>query len=209
MDYKCWRKTIETRDKAHRCKSWKSLCALVQRRKRSSKRGFVKSRLNSNQNTKEWWTTLNSLTNKNKAAGPSEKHVINDQILSTEEFCSSLNDYYISVGGEPQQNVTMNSIVDIDVPLQHFSIGEIKLLMRKIDPSKSTSTDDFPTWLSKDCIEDVCIPLHNIINCMLTTGEYPYCWKKAQVTTNPKCSIGIIAQAYCCITLEKKQSKLL
>ena len=30
--------------------------------------------------------------------------------------CSSLKDYYISVGGEPQQHVTMNSIVDIDYP---------------------------------------------------------------------------------------------
>ena len=183
-------KTIEARDKAHRkkCKSWKVLRALVQRRIRSSKRSFIKSRLNSNQNTKEWWTTLNSITNKNKTAGPSEKHVINDKILSTEEFCSALNDYYISVGGEPRQNVKMNSINDIDVPLQHFSIGEIKLLMRKLDPSKCTSTDDFPTWLSKDCIEDVCIPMHNIINCMLTSGEYPDRWKRAQVTPTPKCS---------------------
>jgi hypothetical protein len=35
--------------------------------------------------------------------------------------------------------------------------------MRKLDISKATSNEDFPTWIYKEDIEDIVIPLHNII----------------------------------------------
>ena len=67
-----------------------------------------------------------------------------------------------------------------------LSIGEVKMLMRTLNTSKATSTEDFPTWVSKEAIEDVSIPLHDIINRSLDTGTFPDMWKRAQVVPVPK-----------------------
>ena len=32
----------------------------------------------------------------------------------------------------------------------------------------------------------MCIPVHDILNCMFLTGEYPDFWKRAQITPIPK-----------------------
>ena len=182
-------KTMKARDKAYRKKSktHKFLKALVQRRLRSSKREFLRTRLNNNQNTKEWWATLNNITNKYQKQPAAEKHMVNNEFISTQDFAEKINKYFISVGGEPmsgnEQNISSNS-----PPLDQLSIGEVKLLMSKLDPSKSTSSEDYPTWVSKDCIEDICIPLHSILNTMLSSGEYPNMWKMSQITPIQKCS---------------------
>ena len=58
--------------------------------------------------------------------------------------------------------------------------------MNQLDTSKATSQEDFPTWLSKDGKEDICVPMQNIINSTLTSGHYPDHWKRAQITPIPK-----------------------
>ena len=73
-------------------------------------------------------------------------------------------------------------------PLDHLSLGEIKLLLNKLNTRKSTSTEDFPTWVSAEASEDICVPLQDIINTMLTTSEFPCKWKRAQIKPVPKIS---------------------
>ena len=59
-------------------------------------------------------------------------------------------------------------------------------MLSTLDPAKATSSDDFPTWVSKEGREDLCIPIHDIINTMLADGEYPDLWKQAQIVPIPK-----------------------
>ena len=98
-------KTVRARDKARKkqSKSYKLLRAIMQRRIRSSKRAFIRERLNSNRNTKEWWDTIKSVTKKQKIPAAVEKHTINGKLISSTELCHSLNEYYVCVGGEPIQ----------------------------------------------------------------------------------------------------------
>ena len=53
--------------------------------------------------------------------------------------------------------------------------------MRKLDISKATNCEDFPAWVSKEACEDLCLPLTDIINCILQTNSYPKLWKKAEI----------------------------
>ena len=76
------------------------LRALVQRKIRSTKRSFINDELNSKQNTKEWWRTLNRLTKKATHTNASNKQLINGEFLTTQEVADRLNSYYISVGGD-------------------------------------------------------------------------------------------------------------
>ena len=182
-------KTSRAKNKAYNNdhKSWKALNALSQRMLRSSKRKFVSEHLNKDQNTKQWWETLNQLTHKTSNQNNNNRLLIDGEFLTTQDFTNNINDYYLTVGGEaiPQNDLEIRSLHDSH-PLDLLSIGEVKRLIRKLDTTKSTSSEDFPTWLSKECCEDICIPIHDIINCMLSTGRYPTLWKRAQVAPQPK-----------------------
>ena len=97
-------KFLHDRDKAHRngSKSWKILRATVQRRVRGAKRSYVRNKLNSQQNTREWWNTLKSITHPNKHSTSSSTPVVNNgQPMTSQAFCDNINLYYANVGGEP------------------------------------------------------------------------------------------------------------
>ena len=59
-------------------------------------------------------------------------------------------------------------------------------MMEKLDNSKASSREDFPTWLSQGGCEDLCIPIHDIVNTMQLTGNFPNFGKGAQITPLPK-----------------------
>jgi hypothetical protein len=179
-------KLIGARDKAYKngLPTWKTLRALTQRRIRTCKRAFIENKLNSNQNTKEWWATLKSITKPTTKADTSLP-IIENRPLSFQKFCNNINTYYVSVGGEPLNNVK-NITMSGHQPLQHLSIGETKRLLSRLDPTKATSGEDYPTWVSLEGREDVSIPLCDILNEMLTSLEYPNMWKRAQVNPIPK-----------------------
>jgi hypothetical protein len=188
------RKLIKARDKAYTkgCSSYKFLRALTQKVIRSSKRQFVRNQLNNTNRTKEWWKLIKALTNPNKAKPVTQYTIINGERLTNEQLSRNLNSYYKSVGGEaiaidtdfyPAANVP---------PLQPINIGEVKHLLNQLDTTKATSTDDFPTWISKEGFEDICIPVHDILNCMLSTCQYPNLWKKAQISPIPKISLPTV-----------------
>ena len=105
--------------------------------------------------------------------------------MTVPSFCDKLNNYYSTVGGEPLPLPSKAGLQSAQ-ELEHLSIGEIKHLMNKLDVGKSTSTEDFPTWVSVEGKEDICLPLHNIINSMLDTSEFPNMWKRAQIRPIPK-----------------------
>lgn len=61
-------------------------------------------------------------------------------------------------------------------------------MLSKLDTTKATSVEDFPTWLSLDAKDDICVPVCDIINTMLITTEFPDMWKRAQINPIPKVS---------------------
>ena len=95
---------------------------------------------------------------------------------------TNLNSYYRDVGGEAVNSEYTSSSPEQQTPLDLLSLGDVKHLINQLDTSKATSQEDFPTWLSKDGEEDICVPMQDIINTMLTTGQYPDHWKQAQIT---------------------------
>ena len=53
----------------------------------------------------------------------------------------------VGVGGEPIQKVSHAPAVEDFQTLQFLSIGEVKLSMKQLDVTKSTSSDDFLIWV--------------------------------------------------------------
>lgn len=92
--------------------------------------------------------------------------VIEDMRQSSQQLSGNLNQYYRSVGGDPvggESGSTRTPAVP-RIPLQTPSLGEIKNLLSQLDTTQAISHEDFPTWLSTGGREDVCVPLHDIID---------------------------------------------
>jgi hypothetical protein len=183
-------KLIKARDRAYKkgCKSFKALKTITQRKIRTDKRKFIHNKLNSNLNSKQWWSTLKSII---QPSGSSQKMsrqiVIEGQNLTPAEFCTQLNEHFAKVGGQSiHRNGLPPNCQEHQKSLDEVSLGEIKLMLSKLNTTKATSDEDFPTWISLDGREDMCIPLHDIINCMLVHREFPNKWKRAQICPIPK-----------------------
>ena len=184
-------KSIRARERAYgkNCSSWKVLRTITQRMIRKSKRRFVANKVNNNSDAKTWWKYIKKLTNKvKKSTITSNTTHLNGNNIGPTELCNQLNDYFASVGGEP-----------VDAPLgtrsgnntqcqslESVSIGYVKLLLKRIDVTKATSTEDYPSWISKEGCEDLCIPIHDIVNSILLHKTYPTMWKRAEITPVPK-----------------------
>ena len=182
-------KLISARQEAYErgCPSYKFLRAMVQKAIRSSKRKFIQEQLNSEKDAKAWWNTVRQVTNNATKSAKFHQHtIINGERLDKTQLANNLNSYYKSVGGDVIASEPVVAVNVLHSQLHHLSIGEVKHMLCKLDPSKATSTEDFPVWISKDGCEDICIPLHNIINTMLADCEYPDLWKRAQITPAPK-----------------------
>ena len=59
-------------------------------------------------------------------------------------------------------------------------------MLGNIDPSKATSKQDFPSWVTKYGSSDLCVPVCHIFNTMLRTKRYPKLWKNADILPIPK-----------------------
>ena len=119
---------------------------------------------------------MRQITNNQTKPKVQEYAVVNGERQDNKQLCENLNNYYQSVGGEAVQQSG-----DVErgrrVPLDQLSLGEIKHLINTLDTSKATSQEDFPTWLSKEGKEDICVPFQDIINCMLVSGKFPDFYK--------------------------------
>ena len=169
-----------------RSKSWKFLSKLCQKMLRKRIRGYFQTKQQNASSSHAWWTVIKEMEGNCQDQQPNF-HLIDDTWVTTEKLVTILNKHFVRVGGDRD---AANRPETLFQPLCELSIGEVKQLINKLDTSKSTNSDDFPTWVSKSAVEDICVPVTDIINCMLKTNQYPQIWKHAEIrplkkTKNP------------------------
>ena len=62
----------------------------------------------------------------------------------------------------------------------------VKAELTQINTRKATTSDDYPSWVTKEFAEFLCEPLTDIINTMFKQQKYPDVWKYAEVIPVPK-----------------------
>ena len=149
-------------------------------------RGYFHTKQQQASSSQAWWKVIKEMEGKFQDR-TSKFHLIDDTWVTTDKLVEILNEYFVKVGGERDLQSKPETQCQ---PLCETSIGEVKQLLRKLDTSKSTNSEDFPTWVSRSAIEDICIPVTDIINCMLRSNLYPHMWKRAEIkplkkTKNP------------------------
>ena len=174
------RKTLKARDKAYKkgCPSYKFLRSLATKMIRTQKQRYVRYQLNECTESKTWWKNIKKLETQSGDSNRS-KYFIDSKWMECDQLAHNLNEYFISVGGS--ETHPSPTIPNTSAGPRALSIGEVKMMLGKLDPTKATSSDDFPTWISQELKEDMCIPVHDIVNSILKTGHYPQFWKIAQI----------------------------
>ncbi len=61
-------------------------------------------------------------------------------------------------------------------------LQEVRKCLRKIDPNKSTGSDDISPRVLKECSDQSEYPITLLFNESLAQGRLPGAWKKANVT---------------------------
>lgn len=166
------------------CPSAKFFGRLLKRHIRKSKRKWICDKLLEKE-PKSLWTVINCLRKTNK---PSHKvgYTIHGEYLSNMEMAEKLNTYFSTIGGEPTHTT---SVPEIKSDTLKVTPGQVKAWLMSINTKKATCTDDFPSWVSKMCANDLCVPLTDIFNNCFKSGIYPDIWKQAEIVPLQKCNV--------------------
>jgi hypothetical protein len=150
-------KLIKARDRAFRSnsKSWKFLSKLTKKMLRKRKVEHVQSTLNRATSSKCWWRELKSMEGKSQRANRNSFHLLEEQWMPTEQLADKLNRHFAMVGGSRQP---LDTHLDPSHSLDHVSIGQVKSILKAIDTRKANTSEDFPSWVTKLCHEDICEP---------------------------------------------------
>lgn len=66
------------------------------------------------------------------------------------------------------------------------SIGQVKTILKQLNPKKATGSDKIPAWFLKRYCEELAPVVHNIIYASIVQCKYPTAYKHALVTPIPK-----------------------
>ena len=111
-----------------------------------------------------WWQEISSLEGKT-AKPPAEYHVIDGEWMTKPEMLEAPNKYFSSADGvRADEQSTCAKLPNSFMPTNYC---EVKTMFRKLNTRKASYSEDLPTWVSKECAEDLCVPITNIVNKML------------------------------------------
>jgi hypothetical protein len=163
-----------------------------------------------NTNPKKFW----SFTRRNqKNAGMPKSMKWNNEVADTSAGKADLfNRFFSSVFTVTPQNLaypTIEVIEDPQLSTAHAEENDILRLLKLVDASKSTGSDNLPPMILKQCAEQLAPSLTAIINTSLNQGKVPKLWKLAVVSPIHKKGPRSLVANYRPISLLPVASKLM
>lgn len=132
--------------------------------------------------SKNWWMNVKDLIGESPQVSFCPLISMNNRWLNMTQFVNELNSYYLS-----DHDSYIPDFPDMHVPetvASCYQTNEMAVyaLLSKLNTSKSTNTEDFPTWVSKNNAHLITQPMTDIINTVLKSGQFPRLWKRAEIT---------------------------
>ena len=179
------RKLSRAKKRAHRKNkpTWKAISKLLSIKLKEQLATQTSDNVNNVvRGSKNWWKNVKDLIGESPQVSSCPLISINDRWLNMLQFVNDLNSYYLAdhesyIPDFPDMHVT-----DTVSSLYQTNEMAVFALLSKLDTSKSTSTEDFPTWVSKNNAHLITQPMTNIINTVLKSGHFPRLWKRAEIT---------------------------
>lgn len=89
------------------------------------------------------------------------------------------------------------------------TLSEVKLLLKKVKPKKSSRKNGTPAWILKEAAEDLTVVMTDLINACLQQSIFPAIWKLGDITTVDKVNGATSKSHFRPITLFDSSSKIL
>ena len=139
---------------------------------------------NSTKGSRAWWQSVKSVTGEKRSDNSQPYQFIDNTWLNCDDFCDKLNNYYVNIAGDVE--FSLPNLPSLTEQITTVGVWEVYDMLKKIDTKKSTHSDDYPSWVSRNNAELLAEPIADIINSILSTSIYPTIWKKAEVSPLPK-----------------------
>ena len=160
---------------------------------RKSKKDYYKKNFDDNiSNLKNTWKGIKDILNQKKASQISQINHNNVDITNPSEIANTFNNFFVNVGpncekkillpksykkpisymGKPNPNILL---------LNPTTPDEINIIIKNLDPNKSSGPSIIPTKLLKMANPILCRQISLIINTSFTTGTFPDSAKIANV----------------------------
>ncbi|XP_035664579.1 uncharacterized protein LOC118408068 [Branchiostoma floridae] len=162
---------------------WKSLRNNVQTSIRHAKnwhyRNFIQTL--KQEDPRKWWGAVNRELG--RAQERSNSTTIED--VPDHEVAEVLNQYFSSAWC-PGTSLHLFPLQCPTPCVDLCSIGEVKTLLKGLNPHKASDPDDLPTWTLKHYADDLAPVITHLFNASYEEGVVPSIWKAANVVPVPK-----------------------
>ena len=142
-------------------------------------------------NQSKWYKCIYSLLNVENTARTQSLHSSENTDLS--ELAENLQRAFIKPWSDRYRNVA-SEIPEEIYPLKNNkpllpSIGQVKAVLKHLNPRRATGIDKIPVWVLKQYREDLAPVVHDIVCRSISQCYYHSLYKHALISPVPKCII--------------------
>ena len=194
---------------------------------KKSKKAFYNNAIKNHKNTSDIWKTLKTIKNSDycnykESHLPKTLQIEDTCIDGKENILNGLNEYFINISNivnktdivnENENFTKLEKYANEKLSHRTFDIElitplDVKLIIDKLDSSKSTGLDGFGPKLIKNCGDCITPAISKIINTSITHGSFPHALKEAYVIPIFKGGVKSIPGNYRPISILNTISKI-
>jgi len=168
---------------------WKKLRNHVQTLIRKQKRFYYNRCIGSlkKQNPRDWWNFVNNELGRTQRS----KRKVTLTNIPEKQVADHLNNFF----GEAMSvsnTFALFPLPPTDDSYDLCSIGQVKTLLKNLNPRQACGPDGVPNWVLSQFCEDLSPVICHLMNTSYNTGIMPSAWKTANIcpvpkTTHPTC----------------------
>ena len=159
---------------------------------KAAKRKYFSENLETSaKNQRKTWKLLNELLSKQPSKSAVAEIKLVDKVLgAAPDIAEALNTHFTNVGANLARGIPSTSVdplsylidTESSFSFQKITANDVANLISKLDTKKATGLDNIPGKFLKMAGDIVAPSLSAIFNQSMSTGIFPFDWKKARVT---------------------------
>ncbi len=160
----------------------KELDASIKRVLKKEKERLLRNKMKSSSPT-TFWSVVNGLLGKGAPSDVYPLKMANEEVMPDDDIAQAFADFFKNkVDALAARNPIVDEPVDFSyVRIEPFSENEIRKAISTFKPKKSTSPDEIPMLVVKNCIDVLIAPIQHLFSLITEVGRIPKVWKTARL----------------------------
>ena len=185
----------------------------INNRKKNEEKMFKSEKMKENINSAEQtWKTAKMFMNWKTPGSPSQLEINGKLVTKSSSIATHMNEFFSntvkhirdSIASVPVNYSTCHNIMQrksCTLTFSHVSVQKVKVLLKSLKISKSTSIDELDNYIVKLSADYIEHPLHHIITLSVLQQKFPSCWKYGKIIPLYKKDCQLQAKNYRPVTI--------